>query len=98
MYFYEDLELLVSAWGARTGVLRESTSKDMVLKAMSEFGELSDNVLEGKDCKDDVGDVAICLMLLAEKEGTTLLECLKVAYDQIKDRQGKMVNGKFVKR
>jgi len=97
MYFYEDLELLVSEWGTRTGVLKESTSKDMVLKTISEVGELADNVLEGMDCKDDIGDVAICLMLLAEKQGTSLLECVKIAYEEIKNRQGVMVNGKFVK-
>ena len=34
---------------------------------------------------------------MAEREGTNLEECLSVAYDDIKDRTGKMIEGIFVK-
>nr|DAD70589.1 MAG TPA: NTP-PPase-like protein [Siphoviridae sp. ctvod4] len=34
---------------------------------------------------------------IAHLEGTTLEECLNLAYNEIKDRKGKMINGKFVK-
>lgn len=37
------------------------------------------------------------LTVLAYRLGTTLEECLQSAYDEIKDRRGKMINGVFVK-
>jgi hypothetical protein len=37
------------------------------------------------------------LKLIASRFGWTLEECLEAAWDEIKDRKGKMVNGEFVK-
>lgn len=37
------------------------------------------------------------LTIIAYRLGTNLEECLQSAYDEIKDRRGKMVNGVFVK-
>ncbi|MFC2272498.1 MazG-like family protein [Capnocytophaga ochracea] len=34
---------------------------------------------------------------IAHLEGTTLEECLNIAYNEIKNRKGKIINGKFVK-
>lgn len=44
-----------------------------------------------------VRDVVTCLGFISAKYGTTLKDCLQSAYDEIKDRRGKMVNGVFVK-
>ncbi len=38
-----------------------------------------------------------CLYILADLYNTTLEECLNIAYNEIKSRTGKMINGKFVK-
>ena len=38
-----------------------------------------------------------CLHCIALSEGTTLEVCLNLAYNEIKNRTGKMINGKFVK-
>mgnify|MGYP002741936648 CR=1 FL=1 len=37
------------------------------------------------------------LISIALLESTTLEECLNIAYNEIKNRTGKMINGKFVK-
>ena len=37
------------------------------------------------------------LMNSAKREVTTLEECLQVAYNDIKDRKGRMVDGIFIK-
>ena len=39
----------------------------------------------------------LILSSLASKMGTSIEECLKIAYDEIKDRKGKMINGAFIK-
>jgi len=53
--------------------------------------------MEGKDFKDDIGDMLVVMINLCERNKTTLEECLAVAYNDIKDRKGKMVDGIFVK-
>ena len=49
------------------------------------------------EIKDGIGDQVVTLILAAELAGTTLEECLALAYSEIKGRTGKMVNGTFVK-
>jgi NTP pyrophosphatase (non-canonical NTP hydrolase) len=47
--------------------------------------------------KDDIGDIMVVLINIAERNGLTLEQCLEHAYNDIKDRKGKMVDGVFVK-
>jgi NTP pyrophosphatase (non-canonical NTP hydrolase) len=49
------------------------------------------------EVKDGIGDCTVTLILAAELAGLTFEECLQAAYDVIKYRQGRMVNGQFVK-
>ena len=44
-----------------------------------------------------IGDVVVTLIILAMQNDMDLYECLNFAYDEIKGRTGKMVNGVFVK-
>ena len=78
-------------------LIEGSTDKDQVLKLMQELGELSDSVCKGKDIKDDIGDMLVVMLNIATRNGVTLSECLARAWDDIKDRKGKMVDGIFVK-
>jgi len=52
---------------------------------------------EGKDIRDDVGDINVVLINLIERESYTMQECLETAWHDIKDRKGKMIDGVFVK-
>lgn len=45
----------------------------------------------------DIYEMVGFLNIVAERYDFTLEECLQSAYDEIKDRRGKMVNGVFVK-
>lgn len=47
--------------------------------------------------KDAIGDSIVTLVVLCLQLGYDVEECLKIAYNNIKERQGKMVNGTFVK-
>ena len=97
MWDLDDLIDLTSKWHHDRNLIDGATSKDQVLKLIQEVGELSDGVCKGEDVKDDIGDCLVILINIAEREGTTLEECLNVAYNDIKDRRGKMVDGIFVK-
>ena len=48
-------------------------------------------------CIEGLGMVVEHLTMLAYRLNTNLKECLAAAYDVIKDRKGKMINGVFVK-
>lgn len=56
---------------------------------------LLDNALD--ELMDGVGDTLVVLAIICAGQGLDLRECLKYAYYQIKDRKGRMINGKFVK-
>ena len=46
---------------------------------------------------DGIGDCVVVLTNLAELIGTPIEECIDMAYNEIKDRKGKMDNGTFKK-
>lgn len=96
----ERLIALVSAtkqWHRDRNLIEGATDKDQVCKLIQEVGELSDNVCKGQDVRDDIGDCMVVLINIAERNNVSLTDCLSVAYNDIKDRRGKMVDGVFVK-
>lgn len=65
---------------------------------MSQFEVLEAAIIQwARDCRDDIGDIVVTLILQCFMQGTCLAECLSLAYDEIRQRQGRMVNGAFVK-
>ena len=79
--------------------LHKGNSDRQALKFYEEAREvgaaLSRNKLD--DLKDGIGDTVVTLIILAQQHGMTLEECLQYAYDEIKGRKGKTVNGTFIK-
>lgn len=88
---------LVKDWHRARNLIDGATDKDQVCKLIQEVGELSDNVCKQRDVRDDIGDCLVVLINIAERNNTTIAECLEIAYNDIKDRKGKMVDGVFVK-
>ena len=100
MATYADLELHVIRWSEARKIIPNSTPQAQLLKALSEMGELADATLKGnrKDAMDGVGDVLVCLINYCALQDFNLVDCLEMAYDQIKDRKGTLLpNGVFVK-
>jgi len=93
----EDLESNIVQWHRDRNLIEGATDKDQVCKLIQEVGELSDNVCKGRDVTDDIGDCIVVLINIAERNGLSLQECMQEAYDDIKDRKGRMVDGIFVK-
>lgn len=89
--------LKILEWAYEKDLFKGSDQKTQMLKCVSEVGELADNVAKGRDIRDDVGDVLVTLIIVCHFSNTDLRECLAFAYDEIKDRKGKMVNGTFIK-
>ena len=90
-------EQLIAQWHRDRNLIEGSTDKDQYLKLIQEAGELSDSLCKEKDIRDDVGDMMVVLINIMVRNNLTMKECLAVAYDDIKDRKGKMIDGIFVK-
>ena len=79
--------------------LHNGNSDRQALKFYEEAGEvaaaLSRNDKEA--LKDGIGDTIVTLIILAQQQGWRLEECLQYAYDEIKNRKGKTINGTFIK-
>ena len=94
----DELIQLISLWAMNRGIVNNSTPLAQFAKLVSEIGELGDNIAKERDVTDDIGDCLVVLNTLAIMNDTTLEECLKVAYDDIKDRKGHMnSHGVFIK-
>ena len=68
-------------------------------KTTEELGEVASALNKNNitELKDGIGDVTVTLIGIALQNNLTLEECLGYAYNEIKDRTGKTVNGVFVK-
>ena len=97
---YKEQEII--CWGFDRNLIGptgEATMIGQYRKTHEEVGE----ILEGIELcdigmiKDAIGDTYVTLVLQAEMWGLTMAECIDAAWDEIKDRKGRMQNGVFVK-
>ncbi|WP_313151128.1 MazG-like family protein [Enterococcus sp.] len=88
----------VEQWAKNKGLDKADSSKQM-LKVVEEVGEVAAALARNDQdaLRDGIGDVAVTIIILALQNDMDLYECLNFAYDEIKGRTGKMVNGVFVK-
>jgi NTP pyrophosphatase (non-canonical NTP hydrolase) len=94
----KDLVLKIESWAVKRNLHLADPSKQ-TLKLGEEFGELCQGLAKGKpeQVKDSIGDMFVVLTILSMQLGLTLNDCAEFAYDQIKDRKGKTINGVYVK-
>lgn len=100
MATYAALESDVIRWAEARRILPNSTPTAQLLKAVSEMGELADATTKGnrEDAMDAVGDVLVCLINYCALQDFNMVDCLELAYDQIKHRKGTLLpSGVFVK-
>lgn len=86
-------------WGKCRGILDSSSPTKQFYKLLEEVNETGEAIesMNTDDIKDGIGDCTVVLILLAQLCGTTIQECLNQAYNEIKDRKGKMLDGFYVK-
>lgn len=90
---------MIRKWADDRNLIQGATPAAQYQKLLEEVGELGRALIEddAEKVKDGIGDCAVVLTILASQCGMTLEECMDAAYEEIKDRKGKMVNGIFVK-
>lgn len=108
---FEDLKDKVLRWADDKDLLHRENAPKQFMKFIEEvfelnreleisdfrrfIGEHRDIIL--RDIKLEMGDVFVTLIILCEQIGIDPVECLSMAYEKIKDRSGKTINGNFVK-
>jgi len=50
-----------------------------------------------EEAKDAIGDIIVTLVMQAQMWDLTMEECIEAAWQEIKDRKGRMTGGVFVK-
>lgn len=94
---FAELEQLVADWHEDRNLIEGSTDAAQMHKLLEEVNELDQDVHDGFDLRDEMGDVLVVLINIATRNGFTLRQALEVSYKKIKDRKGQMRNGIFVK-
>ena len=90
---------LIRRWASKRGLYEKGDPKTQALKLVEEVGETCRAILKGnqKDIEDGIGDAVVVLTNLAHLCDTDIEHCIELAYNEIKDRTGKMDNGTFKK-
>ena len=89
----------IRLWAEDRGLYHKGDTKTQTLKLMEEAGEICRAVLKKDEEQiiDGIGDCVVVLTNLAHLAGTSIEECIDSAYNEIKNRTGKMSNGTFKK-
>ena len=86
-------------WAEPKGLLNPQLAPQQFMKLSEEIGELANAILKGNKIEqiDALGDIKVVITILAEQLGFDIDECEEIAYQEIKNRTGKTINGTFIK-
>mgnify|MGYP004470181685 CR=1 FL=1 len=100
---FGDLITKINHWADSRG-LKQADPKIQWMRITEEVGEIRDVLLKPTKftepqaaLKDAIGDTLVTIIVLAHQLDLDVTECLGIAYEEIKNRKGKMINGTFVK-
>jgi NTP pyrophosphatase (non-canonical NTP hydrolase) len=89
----------IRIWAEKKGIYEKGDVKTQFIKLQEESGELAKAILKNDNIEfiDAIGDCVVVLTNLAKLNGYNIEDCINSAYNVIKGREGKMINGTFVK-
>jgi len=95
----KELEQKIIKWAEEKGIFEKATKTSQWDKSREELYELFEAIINNNQAqaKDGIGDIIVTLIVQAKMWNLNIQQCLEHAYNEIKDRKGKMVNGMFVK-
>jgi NTP pyrophosphatase (non-canonical NTP hydrolase) len=101
---FNDIEQNVIAWAFERGIVTGKPmdwdgSKAQFIKLAEELGELANALAKQKptEARDAIGDMLVVLTNIAYQLDDDMTSCYEHAWNQIKDRTGKTVDGVFIK-
>lgn len=89
----------IRSWARERGIYDKGNTHTQYVKLQEEAGELAKALLKNDmaEIEDAIGDMVVVLTNLSEQLGLRIEDCVESAYNVIKNRKGKMINGTFVK-
>ena len=96
---FDDFQDAIEDWALERGLIEQSTVEAQLLKLVEETAELI-TAIRKRDrlaTQDSIGDIQTVLAVICVKLDCYLSVCASHAYNEIKDRKGRMVDGQFVK-
>jgi len=89
----------IRIWAEERGLYDKGDPKTQALKLVEEVGETCRAILKRDEPEivDGIGDCVVVLTNLAHLLDTSIEECTRKAYNEIKNRKGRMDNGTFKK-
>jgi NTP pyrophosphatase (non-canonical NTP hydrolase) len=93
------MDAKILKWAKERGILIPDNATKQMLKLTEEVGELAGAIAKNNkaDQIDAIGDIQVVLIILSEQLGINYKEALESAYNVIKERKGKTINGIFIK-
>lgn len=90
---------LIRQWAEARNLIEGSTPDRQLVKLFEEAEELEEAIIKDdrEEYIDAIGDCIVVLTIMAAQRGLNVEDCIEHAYQQIKDRKGRMVDGIFVK-
>lgn len=92
-----NIEDRILDWHKARNLIEGSTDIAQFSKLEEEVEELRMSLNCDITPIDDIGDILVVLINIAHRNNLTLFECMYHAYNDIKYRTGRMVDGVFVK-
>ena len=90
---------LIRQWAQDRNLIEGSDIKSQFVKLIEEAGELADAIVKKNDIEfaDAIGDMVVVLTIMAAQNKMLIEDCIDGAWQEIKDRKGKMVDNIFLK-
>jgi NTP pyrophosphatase (non-canonical NTP hydrolase) len=90
---------LIRQWAQDRNLIEGSDLKSQFVKLIEEAGELANSIAKRNDIEfaDAIGDMVVVLTIMAAQNGMMIEDCIDAAWQQIRYRKGKMVDGIFIK-
>ena len=95
----ENIEEQILSWAEERKLTDNRNFSSQMIKLMEEVGELSGAIARNDKSEqvDAIGDIQVVLIILCKQLGIDYKQSLQSAYNTIKNRKGKTINGIFVK-
>lgn len=90
----------IRQWANDRNLIQGSNKQAQFIKLAEELGEVAECIakaLPAEETKKEIGDMLVVLTIIAAQHGLTIDECANAAYEKIKHRKGRMVDGVFIK-
>jgi len=99
MNLMENIEDQILSWAEERKLTDNGNFKSQMIKLIEETGELAGAIARNDKSEqvDAIGDIQVVLIILCKQLGIDYKQSLQSAYNTIKNRKGKTINGIFVK-